>query len=106
MAFENARYGIRINANLPGLMDTPMAIERRVKERNLSREQVRAERGAQVPLLVTNAGNAFDVANAAVFLASDEARHITGVLLPVDGGLLLKVGSLAATPAAGAGVAS
>jgi NAD(P)-dependent dehydrogenase (short-subunit alcohol dehydrogenase family) len=92
MAFENARYGIRINAILPGLMDTPMAIERRVKERNLSREQVRAERGAQVPLLVTNAGNAFDVANAAVFLASDEARYITGVLLPVDGGLLLKVG--------------
>ena len=44
MAFENARYGIRINAILPGLMDTPMAIERRVKERNLSREQVRAER--------------------------------------------------------------
>jgi NAD(P)-dependent dehydrogenase (short-subunit alcohol dehydrogenase family) len=92
MAFENARYGIRINAILPGLMDTPMAIERRVKERNLSREQVRAERGAQVPLLVANAGNAFDVANAAVFLASDEARYITGVLLPVDGGLLLKVG--------------
>ena len=60
MAFENARYGIRINAILPGLMDTPMAIERRVKERNLSREQVRAERGAQVPLLVANAGNAFD----------------------------------------------
>ena len=92
MAFENARYGIRINAILPGLMDTPMAIERRVKERNLSREQVRAERAAQVPLLVANAGNAFDVANAAVFLASDEARYITGVLLPVDGGLLLKVG--------------
>lgn len=92
MAFENARYGIRINAILPGLMDTPMAIERRVKERNLSREQVRAERGAQVPLLVADAGNAFDVANAAVILASDEARYITGVLLPVDGGLLLKVG--------------
>ena len=69
MAFENARYGIRINAILPGLMDTPMAIERRVKERNLSREQVRAERGAQVPLLVADAGNAFDVANAAVILA-------------------------------------
>jgi NAD(P)-dependent dehydrogenase (short-subunit alcohol dehydrogenase family) len=92
MAFENAPYGIRINAILPGLMDTPMAIERRVKERNLSRDQARAERGAQVPLLVADAGNAFDVANAAVFLASDEARYITGVLLPVDGGLLLKVG--------------
>jgi NAD(P)-dependent dehydrogenase (short-subunit alcohol dehydrogenase family) len=45
-----------------------------------------------VPLAVTEAGNAFDVANAAVFLASDEARYVTGVLLPVDGGLLLKIG--------------
>jgi NAD(P)-dependent dehydrogenase (short-subunit alcohol dehydrogenase family) len=92
MAFENAPYGIRINAILPGLMNTPMAIERRVKERNVSREQVRAERAAQVPLLTADGGTAFDVANAAVFLASDEARYITGVLLPVDGGLLLKVG--------------
>lgn len=92
MAFENAAHGIRINAILPGLMNTPMAIERRVRERNQSREQVRAERAAQVPLAVAEAGNAFDVANAAVFLASDEARYITGVLLPVDGGLLLKIG--------------
>lgn len=92
MAFENAPFGVRINAVLPGLMNTPMAIERRVRERNLSREQVRAERAAQVPLAVSEAGNAFDVANAAVFLASDEARYITGVLLPVDGGLLLKIG--------------
>ena len=92
MAFENAPFGIRINAILPGLMNTPMAIERRVKERNVSREQVRAERAAQVPLATAEGGNAFDVANAAVFLASDEARYITGVLLPVDGGLLLKIG--------------
>jgi NAD(P)-dependent dehydrogenase (short-subunit alcohol dehydrogenase family) len=37
-------------------------------------------------------GTAWDVANTAVFLASDEARYITGVLLPVDGGLLIKRG--------------
>lgn len=92
VAIENARHGIRCNAILPGLMNTPMAIERRVKERNLSRELVRAERAAQVPLAVADAGDAIDVANAAVFLASDEARYITGVLLPVDGGLLLKIG--------------
>jgi NAD(P)-dependent dehydrogenase (short-subunit alcohol dehydrogenase family) len=92
MAAENAPYGVRVNAILPGLMNTPMAIERRVRERNISREQVRAERAAQVPLLVAESGNAFDVANAAVFLASDEARYITGVLLPVDGGVLLKIG--------------
>lgn len=92
VAIENAPYGIRCNAILPGLVNTPMAIERRVKERNVTREQVRAERAAQVPLAVAESGNAFDVANAAVFLASDEARYITGVLLPVDGGLLLKIG--------------
>ena len=92
MAFENAPFGIRIIAILPGLMNTPMAIERRVEQRNISRDQVRAERTAMVPLAVAESGNAFDVANAAVFLASDEARYITGVLLPVDGGLLLKIG--------------
>lgn len=92
VARENAEHGIRCNAVLPGLMNTPMAIERRARERNVSRDQVRQERASQVPLAVTEAGNAFDVANAAVFLASDEARYITGVLLPVDGGLLLKVG--------------
>lgn len=92
VAIENASFGIRCNAVLPGLMNTPMAIERRSRERNVSRDQVRSERAALVPLAVSEAGNAFDVANAAVFLASDEARYITGVLLPVDGGLLLKIG--------------
>jgi NAD(P)-dependent dehydrogenase (short-subunit alcohol dehydrogenase family) len=92
MAQENAEWGIRVNAILPGLMDTPMAIERRVNERGVPREQVRKERSSQVPLLVAEDGNAWDVANAAVFLASDEARYITGVLLPVDGGVLLKIG--------------
>jgi len=92
VARENAEHGIRCNAILPGLMNTPMAIERRAQERNVSRDQVRQERAAHVPLAVTVEGNAFDVANAAVFLASDEARYITGVLLPVDGGLLLKIG--------------
>ena len=37
-------------------------------------------------------GSAWDVANAALFLASDEARFITGVCLPVDGGQLAKIG--------------
>lgn len=91
MAIENAAYGIRVNAILPGLMDTPMAIERRVAERGVDREVVRQERAAQVPLLAQQ-GSAWDVANAALFLASDEARYITGVLLPVDGGLTAKVG--------------
>ena len=85
LALENAPYGIRVNAILPGLMDTPMAIERRAREWNMSREDVRAQRDARVPL-GRKMGTGWDVGHAAVFLASDEARFITGVLLPVDGG--------------------
>lgn len=90
IAMENAEHGVRANAILPGLIDTPMAIERRARERGVSKEVVRAEREALVPM--RRMGTAWDVANAAVFLASDEARYVTGVLLPVDGGLLVKRG--------------
>lgn len=90
MAIENAPFGIRVNAILPGLMDTPMAIERRARERNVPRQTVRDERDAQVPL--GKMGTAWDVAAAALFLASDEANYITGVLLAVDGGLSARVG--------------
>lgn len=91
VAIENAKYGIRANCILPGLMNTPMAIENRVGVIGATREEVIARRDAQVPL-GGRQGTAFDVANAALFLASDEARFITGVTLPVDGGQLLKVG--------------
>ena len=57
----------------------------------MSLEVIRDERHAQVPLK-NRMGSAWDVANAALFLASDEANYITGVLLPVDGGLLGKIG--------------
>ena len=91
LAIENGEYGVRINAILPGLMDTPMAIERRAKERSVNRETVRRERDAEVPL-GRKMGTGWDVAAAAAFLASDDARYITGVLLPVDGGLSARVG--------------
>ena len=91
LAIENAEYGVRVNAILPGLMDTPMAIERRANERGVDRETIRKERDAQVPLKY-KMGTAWDVAAAAVFLASDEAKYITGVLLPVDGGLSIRIG--------------
>lgn len=90
VAAENAAFGVRANVILPGLIDTPMAIERRAAESGRSRDEIRAERDALVPM--GKMGEARDVANAAVFLASDEARYITGALLPVDGGLLLKRG--------------
>ncbi len=91
LAIENAPYEIRVNAILPGYMDTPIAIERRARERGVDREIIRRERDAQVPL-GSKMGTAWDVAAAAAFLASDEARYITGILLPVDGGLSARIG--------------
>ena len=90
VAIANATYGIRSNAILPGLVDTPMAIESRVA-RGVDRGEVRSERDAQVPLHGRMC-TAWDVANAALFLASDDAAFITGVALPVDGGQALKRG--------------
>ncbi|MFC2020296.1 SDR family NAD(P)-dependent oxidoreductase [Chloroflexota bacterium] len=91
LAIQNAEYGIRANAILPGLMDTPMAVDTRVRVTGKSRAQISEERAARVPLR-HEMGTAWDVANAALFLASDEANHITGVELLVDGGRALMVG--------------
>ena len=85
VAFQNAEYGIRCNTILPGLMDTPMAVDTRARATGRPRAAVAAERDAKVPLR-RKMGSAWDVANAALFLASDEAGFITGVALPVDGG--------------------
>jgi NAD(P)-dependent dehydrogenase (short-subunit alcohol dehydrogenase family) len=85
LAYQNAQYGIRANVILPGLMNTPMAVDTRARTFNKTRAQVEAERDAKVPLR-RKMGTGWDVANAALFLASDEAGFITGVTLPVDGG--------------------
>ncbi len=89
VAIQNAEYGVRANAILPGLMDTPMAVDTRARTSNRSRAEVAAERDAKVPLR-RRMGTAWDVANAALFLASDEANFVTGVALPVDGGALVR----------------
>jgi len=91
IAMGNARYGIRCNAILPGLMNTPMAIEGFSEARGIPKDQLISARDAMVPLRGKQ-GTAWDVAYAALFLASDEAQFITGVLLPVDGGQSIKVG--------------
>jgi NAD(P)-dependent dehydrogenase (short-subunit alcohol dehydrogenase family) len=87
IAVQNAEYGVRANVILPGLMDTPMAVDTRARVSGKSRAEVAAARDARVPLR-HKMGTAWDVANAALFLASDEANFITGVALPVDGGAL------------------
>ena len=91
LAIQNAEFGIRANVILPGLMDTPMAVDTRAKASGKSRAEVAAMRDAKVPLR-KRMGTAWDVANAALFLASDEANFITGAALPVDGGMSVKVG--------------
>ncbi|MGD9830328.1 MAG: SDR family NAD(P)-dependent oxidoreductase [Hyphomicrobiaceae bacterium] len=85
IAQQYAEFGVRANVILPGLMDTPMAVDTRARVGGKSRAEVAAERDARVPLR-RKMGTAWDVANAALFLASDEANFITGVALPVDGG--------------------
>ena len=91
LALQNASYGIRANVILPGLMDTPMAVDTRARATGESRASVAAKRDERVPLR-SKMGTAWDVANAALFLASDEANFITGVALPVDGGALVRIG--------------
>ena len=91
LAIQNAEYGVRANVILPGLMDTPMAVDTRARAWNRPRSEIAAERNARVPLR-NKMGSAWDVAHAALFLASDEAGFITGVALPVDGGASCKVG--------------
>jgi NAD(P)-dependent dehydrogenase (short-subunit alcohol dehydrogenase family) len=84
LAAAHAADGVRVNAILPGLINTPMAIEARVAQ-GTPRAEVIAARDRRIPL-GRKMGTAWDVANAALFLHSDEARFITGVALPVDGG--------------------
>jgi NAD(P)-dependent dehydrogenase (short-subunit alcohol dehydrogenase family) len=91
LAIGNAKYGIRANVIMPGLMETPMAIEGISRERGIPKEELIRQRHAAVPL-GGKMGTAWDVAWAAVFLASDEARFVTGVLLPVDGGQSARIG--------------
>jgi NAD(P)-dependent dehydrogenase (short-subunit alcohol dehydrogenase family) len=84
LAAANARYGVRANCILPGLMNTPMAIESRVAQ-GTPREDVVESRNRRVPLR-RRMGTGWDVAYAALFLHSDEAGFVTGVSLAVDGG--------------------
>jgi NAD(P)-dependent dehydrogenase (short-subunit alcohol dehydrogenase family) len=81
MAVDHAAQGIRVNCIAPGPVYTPM-----VYAGGMSAE-LRDQRRRASPLGIEGTG--WDIANAALFLASDEARYITGVVLPVDGGVTL-----------------
>jgi NAD(P)-dependent dehydrogenase (short-subunit alcohol dehydrogenase family) len=99
MAYSHGRQGIRVNAIAPGHITTPMisSVQGDGPEAAF-RDRMRAEAG-----LLGTPGDGWDVAWAAAFLASDEARWITGVTLPVDSGVLsvtplLMAGHLRAVP--------
>jgi NAD(P)-dependent dehydrogenase (short-subunit alcohol dehydrogenase family) len=91
LAMENASRGVRVNTIMPGLLDTPMAIDAWAAALGMPRAEVRAQRDKLVPLRA-KMGTAWDVAYASLFLHSDEAAFITGAVLPVDGGQLARVG--------------
>jgi len=86
IALQYARSGIRANSVLPGMMNTPMVHAPEViAAYGGSAEEMVRRRDAQCPM--GRMGDAWDVAYAALFLASDEAKYITGTELVVDGGL-------------------
>jgi len=91
LAMKYAKNGIRVNAIMLGLMNTPMAIEGISRARRIPKEDLIKRRNSMVPLK-GGMGDAWDTAYAALFLASDEAKFITSVILPVDGGQRAKIG--------------
>ena len=90
VASGNAKHGVRCNVIMPGLLDTPMAITGSTAATGKPADTLRAERNARVPM--GHMGSAWDTAYAALFLCSDEARFITGAILPVDGGTSVTIG--------------
>jgi NAD(P)-dependent dehydrogenase (short-subunit alcohol dehydrogenase family) len=84
LALEYAPQRVRVNCIAPGMVDTPLGVDDVVRATGQSRDDVVASRSALIPM--GRQGTAWDVARAALFLASDEASFITGVVLPVDGG--------------------
>jgi NAD(P)-dependent dehydrogenase (short-subunit alcohol dehydrogenase family) len=90
LALQYAKDGIRVNAVMPGLMNTPLIFQQIFGQYANAEEMVKT-RDAACPM--RRMGTAWDVAKAALFLASDDAAYITGVSLPVDGGLTCCIAS-------------
>ena len=84
LALQYAAQGIRVNAIMPGLMNTPL-IHQQISDQYSSPEEMIKARDAACPM--GRMGTGWDIAKAALFLASDEAAYITGVCMPVDGGV-------------------
>lgn len=86
LGVQYAKRGIRANTVVPGLMHTPLVDVRLVGQRaGGDRDSLLASRHAQVP--TGQMGDAWDVAYAALYLASDEAKYVTATEIVVDGGI-------------------
>jgi NAD(P)-dependent dehydrogenase (short-subunit alcohol dehydrogenase family) len=86
LAVQYAKQGIRVNTVVPGQLHTPMVEVRLAGQRTGGDvAAILAQRAARIPLAVEGDGR--DTANAALFLASDEARFVTGTEIVVDGGM-------------------
>jgi NAD(P)-dependent dehydrogenase (short-subunit alcohol dehydrogenase family) len=81
-----------VNTDVPGLIYTPYTkdLAKRFASESMSEEEYMRIRDEQVPMKMM--GDAWDVANAALFLASDEARYVTGQEIVVDGGITSSTG--------------
>jgi NAD(P)-dependent dehydrogenase (short-subunit alcohol dehydrogenase family) len=88
VAMQYAHQRVRSNCIMPGLINTPMAIEGISVRLGIEKADLIRMRDAAVPM--NHMGEAWDIAYTALFLASDEAKYITGVVIPVDGGLSCK----------------
>jgi NAD(P)-dependent dehydrogenase (short-subunit alcohol dehydrogenase family) len=91
IALNYANKGIRVNTIMPGLMNTPIGVESTSTISGISKNEIIRTRDHLIPLK-GGMGDGWDTAYAALFLASDEAKFITSVVLPVDGGQSARIG--------------
>jgi NAD(P)-dependent dehydrogenase (short-subunit alcohol dehydrogenase family) len=91
LAKEMVEYGVTVNAIAPGMINTELhqkALRDEAESRGLTYEQVRDKEWAKIPL--GYAGEPEDIAHGVTYLASDEARYVTGVYLDINGGVLFR----------------
>ncbi len=91
LALELADKGVRVNCLMPGMIDSPVIYKEILGLYDGDIEKMRRDRRQKVPL--KRMGEPWDIARAAVFLATDEAKYITGQVIAVDGGLVLTTGA-------------
>jgi NAD(P)-dependent dehydrogenase (short-subunit alcohol dehydrogenase family) len=89
LAVRYGPRGIRVNTIIPGMIDTPL-LEHRVSKQKGRADLATLRKEAQTRVPLGRRGEAWDVAYAALFLASDEAKYVTGTEILVDGGLMAK----------------